>query len=102
MFKKIECLFFSWRFGQRKIDSAASYFLISSKNLKCKKDFYTAICKSQNGELGNGMRGMMGTQGIKVGMREIRVSNAGNQVGQGIRVGMQVYKYLAVILQGFC
>ena len=44
----------------------------------------------------------MGTQGIKVGMREIRVSNAGNQVGQGIRVGMQVYKYLAVILQGFC
>ena len=98
-----------WRFAQRKIDSAASYFLISSQNLKCKKDFYTAICKSQNGELGNGMRGMMGTQGIKVGMRkigvgmrEIRVSNAGNQVGQGIRVGMQVYKYLAVILQGFC
>ena len=98
-----------WRFAQRKIDSAASYFLISSQNLKCKKDFYTAICKSQNGELGNGMRGMMGTQGIKVGMRkigvgmrEIRVSNAGNQVGQGIRVGMQVYKYLAVFLQGFC
>ena len=100
---------FLWRFVQRKIDSAASYFLISSKNLKWKKDFYTAICKSQNGDVGNGMRGMMGTQGIKVGMRrirvgmqEIRVGNARNQVGQGIRVEMQVYKYLAVVLQGFC
>ena len=55
------------------------------------------------------MREMMGTQGIKVGMRrirvgmqEIRVGNARNQVGQGIRVEMQVYKYLAVVLQGFC
>ena len=33
--------------------------------------------------------GMLGMQRIKVGMR-------------GIRVEMWIYKYLAVILQGFC
>ena len=37
-----------------------------------------AICKSRNGESGNGMRVMMGTQGISVGMRGMR----------GIRAGM--------------
>ena len=41
-----------------------------------------AICISWNGESGNEMRGMMGTQGIKVGMREIRVEM------REIRVGM--------------
>ena len=37
-----------------------------------------AICKSRNGELGNGMKEMLG---IRLGM-------------WGIRVGMRVYKYL--------
>ena len=37
-----------------------------------------AICKSRNGESGNGMWGMMGMRGIRVGMMEMR----------GIRVGM--------------
>ena len=42
-----------------------------------------SICKSWNGELGNGMSGMMGT-------REIRVGTWGIKVGmQGIRVGMR-------------
>ena len=78
-----------------------------------------AICKSRNGELGNGMRGMMGTQGIRVGergirvvtwrskvgtreisvgmrgMRGIRVGMRGLRVGmRGIKVGMRVYKIL--------
>ena len=86
-----------------------------------------AICKSQNGELVNGMRVMMGTQeirartwrtgvgtrGIKVRMLGISMWMRGIKVGMrgmgveilrmwGIRVGMQVYKYLADILQGFC
>ena len=41
-----------------------------------------AICKTWNGESGKKMRGMMGTQGIKVGMQEIRVEM------REIRVGM--------------
>ena len=56
-----------------------------------------AICKSQNGESGNGMGGMMemrgirvGMRGIRVGMQEFRVGMRGIRVGmQGIRVGMQ-------------
>ena len=32
-----------------------------------------AICKRRNGELGNGMRGMMRMQVIRVGMQGIRV-----------------------------
>ena len=89
-----------------------------------------AICKSWNGESGNEMRGMMGTQGIKVAMRKIRVEMREIRVGmlgmprmrgisvkmrgirvemrrirvgmRGIRVEMWVHKYLAGILQGFC
>ena len=49
-----------------------------------------AICKSGNGESGNGMRGMIGMQGIRVGMQGIRVGLQGIGVGMwGIRVGMQ-------------
>ena len=63
-----------------------------------------AICKSQNGESGNGMGGMMEMRGIRVGMQEFRVGMRGIRVGmqeikvgmreirvgmQGIRVGMQ-------------
>ena len=45
-----------------------------------------AFCKSRNGELGNGMRGMMGTWGIKAGMRRIRVGMRDMGVGM---LGMQ-------------
>ena len=54
------------------------------------------ICKIRNRELGNGMCGMMGTRGIKVRIRGIRVGMRvmglvmlGMWVLQGIRVGMQ-------------
>ena len=40
--------------------------------------FILAICKSWNGESGNDFRGMMGMQGIRVGIQGMR----------GIRVGM--------------
>ena len=42
-----------------------------------------AICKSRNGESGNGMRGMMGMRGTRVGMRGMEV------VIRGIWVGMR-------------
>ena len=46
-----------------------------------------AICKSRNGESGNGM---MGIQGIRVGMQGIGVGMRGIRVGMmGIRVGMR-------------
>ena len=49
-----------------------------------------AICKSGNGESGNGMRGMIGMQGIRVGMQGLGVGMRGIRVGmQGIRVGMR-------------
>ena len=46
-----------------------------------------AICGSRNEELGNGMMGMMGMQGIRVGMRDggRNVENTGNVWN---RVGM--------------
>ena len=57
------------------------------------KTFFEAICKSRNGESGNGLRGMMGTQAIKVGTRGIRVGIRGMGMGmrgmRGIRVGMR-------------
>ena len=40
-----------------------------------------AICKNRNGESGNGMRGMMGTQGIRMGTWESRVEMRGMGVG---------------------
>ena len=42
---------------------------------------FTSICKSREGDLGNGMRGMMGMQRIRVGMRGIRVEMWGMEVG---------------------
>ena len=53
----------------------------------------TAICKSQNGESGNEMRGMMGMREMKVGMWGIRVGMMGIRriregmwgIGVGIR-----------------
>ena len=42
---------------------------------------FTSIWKSREGELGNGMREMMGMQRIRVGMREIRVEMWGMEVG---------------------
>ena len=49
-----------------------------------------SICKSGNGESGNGMRGMIGMQGIRVGMQGLGVGMRGIRVGmQGIRVGMR-------------
>ena len=49
-----------------------------------------AVCKSWNGESGNGMKGMMGTRGIRVGTWGIRVGSQGIRVGTwGIKVGKQ-------------
>ena len=49
-----------------------------------------AICKSQNGESENGMRGMMVMWRISVGTRGIRVGTQGIKVRmQGIGVGAQ-------------
>ena len=42
------------------------------------------------------MRGMMGTRGIRVEMPEMGLGM------RAIRVGVQVYKHLPGILQGFC
>ena len=54
---------------------------------------FVAICKSLNGESGNGMKGMMGIQGTRVGIRGIRVGMREIwriRVGMmGIRVGMR-------------
>ena len=63
--------------------------VVSITLAKQKKRFYEeAICKSRNGESGNGMRRMMGMWGIWLGMRRMwgwcrnalnRSENAGNQ-----------------------
>ena len=42
-------------------------------NRRLKQEVKLATCKSRNVELGNGMRGMMGTRGIRVGKRRIKV-----------------------------
>ena len=61
-----------------------------------------AICKSQNGESGNGMKVVMGMRGIRVGMQEIGVGmwgmrrmwgtggNVGNQGGNAGNKGWNV------------
>ena len=47
-----------------------------------------AICKSRNGESGNVMRGLMGTQRIREGTQGSRVGAQGIRVGiLGMRVG---------------
>ena len=52
-----------------------------------------AICKSRNGESGNGIRGTMGRRGIRAETRGIRVGTRGIKVGMcGIRVGMPEIK----------
>ena len=48
-----------------------------------------ATFKSRNGESGNGMRGMMRMQGIKVGMWGIRGVNKGNH-GENLRIGVEM------------
>ena len=53
--------------------------------------YKVAICKSRNGELGNGMRGMVGMQGITVGVMGMRGM-------RGIRVGMRRMLNLNVFL----
>ena len=50
---------------------------------------HLAICKSRNGESGNGMRGMMGTRGIRVGTRRIKVEIRGMGVGMLVTRGMR-------------
>ena len=51
-----------------------------------------ATCKSWNGELGNGMRGIrVGTRGIKVGMRGIRVGMRG--IRMILRENLCVYSF---------
>ena len=52
-------------------------------------EYITAICKSQNEESWNGISGIMGTPGIRVGTRRIRVRTREIRVGtQEIKVGM--------------
>ena len=51
-------------------------------------DTSKAICKSRNGESGNGMRGMMGMWGISVGMMGMKGIKVGMMGMQGIAVGM--------------
>ena len=48
-------------------------FMKKLMNIRLKQEVKPAICKSQNGESGNGMRGMMGTRAIRVGKQRIKV-----------------------------
>ena len=58
-------------------------------NIRLKQEVKPAICKSQNGESGNGMRGMMGTRAIRVGKQRIKVGMRWTRVGmRGMGVGM--------------
>ena len=69
-----------------------------------------SIYKSWNGGLGNKIRGMMVTWGIRARMWRIRVWTRRIKVRmqgitvimQGMGVEIRVYKYLTGILQGFC
>ena len=70
---------------------------LGSKQPCVKYRSFQTMCKSQNGELGNGMRGMMGTQGIKVGMRRTRVGIRGIVAGM---LGMQGLQGISVRMQG--
>ena len=55
---------------QVKIPQLRKKSLGAHLNLPC--CIYQAICKSRNGESGNGMRGMRGMLGIRVGMTGMR------------------------------
>ena len=56
---------------------------------------FMAVCKSRNGESGNGMKGMMGMRGISVGMWGMRGTGGGNEGNKGeilcIGVGLMNY-----------
>ena len=52
-------------------------------------DTSKAICKSRNGESGNGMRVMMGMWGISVGMMGMKGIKVGMMGMWGIRVEMR-------------
>ena len=58
---------------------------------------HLAICKSRNGESGNGMGGMMGTRGIRVGTRRIKVEIRGMGVGM---LGMRGMRRITVGIRG--
>ena len=58
---------------------------------------HLAICKSRNGESGNGMGGMMGTRGIRVGTRRIMVEIRGMGVGM---LGMRGMRRITVGIRG--
>ena len=94
--------------SQPSIQHLVYVFPIFSRFRKCFNNFHLsknilinkAICKSRNGELRNGMKGMMGIQriwvrmwgiwGIWVGMRGIEVGMWEIRVGmRGIGVGMR-------------
>ena len=78
----------------------ACSFLQLIFTLQLLHNFYMAICKSRNGELGNRMKGMMGMRGIEGENAENSGGNPGNQGGDdgmklwmmGIRVGMRGIK----------
>ena len=57
----------------------------------------STICKSRNGESGNGMKGRMGTRGIKVGMQGIRVGMRGMGLGM---LGMRGMREIMVGMRG--
>ena len=54
-----------------------------------KTEIVMAICKSRNRESGNGMRGMMGTRGIRLGMQGIRVGMRGIRLRMW-RIGVEM------------
>ena len=58
---------------------------------------HLAICKSRNGESGNGMREMMGTRGIRVGTRRIKLEIRGMGVGM---LGMRGMRRITVGIRG--
>ena len=55
------------------VTNSLSFFLLFRRNQKNKNHIFRAICKSRNEKSGNGMRGMMGMRGVRVGMPGIRV-----------------------------
>ena len=67
---KLNCTLYSQVNCNIALNSLGTYLLISYINFI---QLQMVICKSQNGESGKGMRGMIGTRGTIVGRRGIRV-----------------------------
>ena len=67
---KLNCTLYSQVNCNIALNSLGTYLLISYINFI---QLQMVICKSRNGESGKGMRGMIGTPGIRVGRRGIRV-----------------------------